>query len=456
MHSDRRPGDARFGRHRDVPERAVSHSSNRVFRVRTVAGVVDCHKSRERFSMRLLVVLSVRCLKNRRLGVRLHFDPDVLEHDVLDDGRASSAHVEGGCLAAEDVAVSIADVPEAGRPCLDSRFDGLSPPAPKHTALHRDVLDGSVAERRNSLHGDRVVERPDEAVADRHPTRIADVDSIRVVAPLPDDLHMPRFDVFAVEEGKRPAWRVHQDRTVDADAAGMVEPDTGGLKRGVASFEDALAHASVDDTMAENVHVFDAFADEASEHDGVPVDIHPVMAFQPHKTGDMHSRPVAVGRALPLREVARRLHEQVQRPVRPVDFQNIVARPRNGKRHGAMGDLRRDAGRQGADDRPRERPFRLDFDGERPGGLARDVGRPFRLVEWALPPRPRPIERDAGLAARPRLHRPSVQTDGEIVVERPECLQVGIEAKCRSGRPDGPGDADVAPAHRASSSNVAS
>jgi hypothetical protein len=27
----------------------------------------------------------------------------------------------------------------------------------------------------------------------------------------------------------------------------MVEPDAGGLKRGVASFEDALAHASVDD-----------------------------------------------------------------------------------------------------------------------------------------------------------------------------------------------------------------
>ena len=96
MNSDRRPGDARFGRHRDVPECAIAHSSNSVFRVRTVAGVVDCHKSRERFSMRLLVVLSVRCLKNRRLGVRLHFDPDVLEHDVLDDGRASGAHVEGG------------------------------------------------------------------------------------------------------------------------------------------------------------------------------------------------------------------------------------------------------------------------------------------------------------------------------------------------------------------------
>ena len=406
--------------------------------------------------MRLLVVLSVRCLKNRRQVVRLHFDPDVLEHDVLDDGRASGAHVEGGGLAAEDVAVGIADVPEAGRPCLDSRFDGLSPPAPKHTALHRDVLDGAVAERRNSLHGDRVIERPDEAVADRHPTRIADVDSIRVVAPLPDDLHMPRFDVFAVEEGKRPAWRVHQDRTVDADAAGMVEPDAGGLKRGVASFEDALAHAPVNDAMAENVHVFDAFSDEASEHDGVPVDIHPVMAFQPHKTGDMHSRPVAVGRPRLLREVARRLHEQVQRPVRPVDFQNIVAWPRNSKRHGTGRDMRRDTGRQGPDDRPRKRPFRHDFDGDRSGGLACDIGRPFRLVEGALTPRPRPIERDAGLAARPHFLRLSIQTDVEIVVERTIRLQIRMEAKCRPGRPDGPGDADAAPAHRASSSNVAS
>ena len=170
-----------------------------------VSCVVDLHQHREGLPSARVVALAVRLLEDLRQTIRLHLDADVLIEEVFHHSVAACAYIECGSRIADEVAVAEADVAEMRRPRLDSRLDGVAPSAPQHAPLHRDVLHGLVAVRRHALDNNRIVERAHKAITHRHAPRVADVNPVRVVAPLSDDLDVPDGDVLAVEAGQHPA-----------------------------------------------------------------------------------------------------------------------------------------------------------------------------------------------------------------------------------------------------------
>ena len=369
---------------------------------------------------------------------------DVLEGDVAHGGLVAVEYVHENIRRADDVDVAEDDVADRRRKGLGADTHPAAPVAPDDAAFERHVLDRLVADEdrlglaavlRQSLDDQRIVERAHEAVLHTDPRTVHHVDAVRVVTPLPDNLHIVDLDVRASEQGAAPHRGVAQYDAFDLHVAAIRESESRPRA--------ALELAAVDRAAAPDADIRGVHGVEAAENHGVGSQIDPGAGLELDAPRTVYAGSVVVGDGPLGRHVRLRgAGEEMQSVVGAVDLEREV--PRLGARQRERDLLSLDPG---LDPGPR----RIDpHGGYRLADGHFDLGRAafglvpkshegyFGLVHGTLVAVPHLVEGNGRNTARIGLHRLAVHADG---ISAPvETILAGVRRVVLVARRQGAGE----------------
>ena len=147
------------------------------------------------------------------------------EHDVRDQGAVPVLDVHGDVGGVNDVAVFEDHVGDLRGARLGADLEGPAPVVPDHTTAGPHIPDRTIVEGASpglqTLEHQAVVERPNEAVADRDVLAVAQVDAVGVVPPETDELDVRDHGVGASEQGATPYVRVAHHHALDPDVSAV-------------------------------------------------------------------------------------------------------------------------------------------------------------------------------------------------------------------------------------------
>ena len=163
-----------------------------------------------------IVDLIVGILIDRGGDFGVELDADIGEEDVGDFSAVAVLNIHGDVRVSNYVGVFEADILHLGGGGFGADFHGAAPVAPDHVVAEEEVfgVEGGFSEPFND---EGVVVGAQEAILDDGVLRIAQIDTVGVVAPEPDKARVADRQTVAARARRRPDVGVALDDPVDRD-----------------------------------------------------------------------------------------------------------------------------------------------------------------------------------------------------------------------------------------------
>ena len=258
-------------------------------------------------------------------GAVFEFRRDILESYIFEPRKVAPLHVErdGGIVHEITVFKTNARVFVARR--FQPDFQRSAPIAPQGAVLHRNIRNVAFEPFRR-FQTDGIIETAHETVFDAHAAAVHQIDAVGVVTPLPHDFDVVDDNILAFVHGKAPVRRIAQDNALHRYVFAVVKADVALRVILVAVRRDAHLVTVVQHAAAVDLHVLGAVRQNRTVNERAVIQKHAVPALHADNPGEMQPR-AEIQRGVFLFVSARRIHEDVQRAVPAVGFEDIRPRP---------------------------------------------------------------------------------------------------------------------------------